>query len=547
MAGEGTSSHGPILIVGLDGATWQILDPLLAAGDMPTLARLRDGGAWGVVRSVVPPITPAAWSSFMTGKLPSKHGIYDFRVYDPRTRRDSFVTSRALREPTVFELLTAAGRRVATVNVPVTYPPNPRAGTVVSGFDTPSVAAAFTHPPELKEQILGLVGDYFFIAVPDTTDPNLERDDAFARFVDDVERAFEQRTRIALHLLADGPWDTFMLHYQDTDILQHRTWRFFTERERYPERWARLRRAYARLDALLAEVLAAMPRDTLVVALSDHGFGSHEGRLYPNVLLRRWGYLTWAGRRRDRFMRSLRKRLARLGLARPRPLRTDAWIAQVRERSLERMLPLTWRRTRAYVALAEMSGLLYVNLRGREPGGIVSPGWEQEALAAEIRDKLLAVRDPKDGAPVFAEVLPGREVFPDDPHGTRPDLVLLPRPEYSVYRDLNHRRWIDHYSLTSGTHRPEGVLVVSGEGIRPGRLAREASLVDLAPTILAAAGVPVPDDMDGRVLDELFVEAPHVTRVAGTSSANSERDEGALTPEEEAEVVERLRALGYME
>lgn len=545
MVGEGTSRR-PILIVGLDGATYEILEPLLAAGDMPTLARLRDGGAWGVVRSVVPPITPAAWSSFMTGKLPSKHGIYDFRIYDPRTRRDSFVTSRALREPTVFELLTAAGRRVATVNVPVTYPPNPRCGTVVSGFDTPSITAAFTHPPELKEQILRLVRDYFFIAVPDATDPNLEREDTFARFVDDVERAFEQRTRIALHLLADGPWDTFMLHYQDTDILQHRTWRFLTERERYPDRWARLRRAYTRLDALLAEVLAAVPRETLVLVLSDHGFGSHEGRLYPNVLLRRWGYLVWAGRRRDRLMRSLRKRLTRLGLAAPPAVRTDPWIAQVRERSLERMLPLKWSRTRAYVALAEMCGLLYLNLRGREPGGIVSPGWEQEALAAEIREKLLSVRDPKDGAPVFADVPLGREVFPDDPHGTRPDLVLLPRPEYSVYRDLNHRRWIDHYPLTSGTHRPEGVLMAWGDGIRAGRLARETSLVDLAPTILAAAGVPVPDDMDGRVLDELFLTAPSVTRVAGTHRAAG-HDDGGLTADEEAEVVERLRSLGYME
>jgi len=541
------ASSRPILVIGLDGATYEILEPLLAAGDMPTLARLRDGGAWGVVRSVVPPITPAAWSSFMTGKLPSKHGIYDFRIYDPRTRRDSFVTSRALREPTVFELLTAAGRRVATINVPVTYPPNPRAGTVVSGFDTPSVTAAFTHPPELKERLLELVENYFFIAVPDPTDPNLERDDAFARFVDDVERAFEQRTRIALHLLADGPWDTFMVHYQDTDILQHRTWRFLTERERYPARWARLRRAYGRLDTLLGEVLAAAPRDTLVLIVSDHGFGSHEGRLYPNVLLRRWGYLTWAGRRRDRFMRSLRKRLARLGLATPRPLRTDAWIAQVRERSLERMLPLKWSRTRAYVALAEMCGLLYLNVRGREPGGIVSPGWEQEALAAEIQERLRGVRDPKDGAPVFADIPLGRDVFPDDPHGTRPDLVLLPRPEYSVYRDLNHRRWIDHYPLVSGTHRPEGVLVAWGDGIRPGRLAREASLVDLAPTILEAAGAAVPDDMDGRVLDELFLDPPRVTRVAGTYRAATERSDQGLTPEEETEVVARLRALGYME
>jgi predicted AlkP superfamily phosphohydrolase/phosphomutase len=194
-----------------------------------------------------------------------------------------------------------------------------------------------------------------------------------------------------------------------------------------------------------------------------------------------------------------------------------------------------------------MCGLLDLNLRGREPGGIVSPGWEQDALAAEIQQKLRAVRDPKDGAPVFADVPLGREVFPDDPHGTRPDLVLLPRPEYSVYRDLNHRRWIDHYPLMSGTHRPEGILIASGDGVRAGRLTSEANLADLAPTILAAAGSPVPDDMDGRVLEELFLTPPRVTRIAGTYRAAADRGDQGLTPEEETEVVQRLRALGYME
>lgn len=535
----------PVLVIGLDGATFTVLDPLLAAGDMPNLARLVAEGTRGAMRSVVPPITPAAWSSFMTGKLPGKHGIYDFRVYDPRQRRDSFVTSRALRQPTVWELLTAAGRRVCTINVPVTYPPSPRAGTVVSGFDTPSLMAEFTAPPELRDRILARIPDYFFIAVPDSEDSNLERDENFENFVAQVERAYEQRTTVALDLLERGPWDAFMLHYQDIDILQHRTWRFLERPDLNPQRWERLRRAYRRLDELLGQVIAAAPARALTLVVSDHGFGSHEGRLYPNVLLRRWGYLAWAGRRRDRLMRSIRKRLVRLGLAGPGQRRAEAWIVQIRDRRFERMLPLRWRRTRAYVAIAEMVGLLYLNLRGREPEGIVNAGTEAEALAAEIREKLLGVRDPKDGRPAFDDVLYGRDVFPHDPVGTRPELVLLPRPEYSVYRDLNHRRWIDHYPVTSGTHRPDGILIVSGPGIRQQRLEGERAIVDIAPTILAASKVPIPDDMDGRVLNELFDDPPAVTWTAATG-AGASRD-AALSREEEQEVMERLRSLGYME
>ncbi|HLK12033.1 MAG TPA: alkaline phosphatase family protein [Candidatus Binatia bacterium] len=537
-------SPRPVVLIGLDGASHAAFGPLIASGEMPTLGGLVARGASGVVRSVVPPITPAAWSSFMTGKYPGKHGVYDFRLYDPRTYRDVFVTSRALRDATMWETLTAAGRRVGVIGLPVTYPPDPRAGTVVSGFDTPSTAAAFTHPPALRERILAEMPDYAFIAVPDVKDPNLERDESFADFVRQVERGFEQRTAVALDLLADGAWDVFMVHYQDVDILQHRAWRCLEEPDAQPERTAQVRRAYRRLDTLLAALLSAAPPRALVLVVSDHGFGPHWGRVFPNTVLRDWGYL-----RKDRpgkLRRSIRKRLAWLGLVEPpakRPKPEGAWISVVRETSLASVLALDWRRTRAYVAVAEMYGLLYLNVRGREPRGIVPPE-EAGALRDELRARFAALADPKDGAPVFAEVLPGEAVYPEDPFGRRPDLVLVPRPGYTVGRDLMPQMWLDHFAVMNGTHRPEGVLVAAGDGVRSGPLAAGADLVDLAPTVLATAGVPVPADMDGRVLTELFLEAPEVSY--GPAAERAEREAEGLAADEEDEVSRRLRALGYM-
>lgn len=522
-----------------------MLEPLAARGELPVLGRLMAEGARGTLRSVVPPITPAAWASFATGKRPGKHGVYDFHVYDPRGYGDTFVTSRSLREPTIWHLLTAAGRRVGVVNLPVMYPPDPAAGTVVSGFDTPSLAAEFTAPADLRRRILERIPDYLLTAVADPTDPNLERDEAFEDFARQVERSCEQRTRIAQDLLADGAWDVFMCHYQDTDILQHRAWRFLVEPERHPAQAARLARVYRRLDTLIGDLLAAAPAGALVLVVSDHGFGAQTGRVHPNTLLHRWGYLAWRGRRRDRLRRSVRKRLVRFGIGREgtRPV-PDSWISDARKQSFARSLPVHWHRTRAYVALAEIHGLLYLNLRGREPGGTVAPGEEARALAAELRERLLAVRDPRGDGPVFADVLPGDEVYPDDPHGRRPDLVLVPRPDLTVSRDLNHRRWIDHYPVVSGTHRPEGLLIAGGSGVRPGPLDRDVELVDLAPTILAAAGVAVPEDVDGRVLSELFVEPPAVAWTA--PAARTSGPDAGLSAAEEAQVTERLRALGYM-
>jgi len=522
----------PILIIGLDGASFAVLEPLLAAGDLPTLGAL---GARAELASVVPPITPAAWASFMTGKHPGKHGIYDFHVYDPATRHDTFVTSRALREPTIWELLTAAGRRTGVLNLPMTYPPRPGAGTIVSGFDTPSTAVGFTQPPELRERLLARFPDYRFVAEPDPSDPTLATDAGFDGFVAAVEASIAQRTDAALMLLAEQPFDAFMVHYQDPDALQHQAWRFLADPDRHPGRAARLRETYRRLDAQLARLVAAMPGGSLVLVVSDHGFGSHDGRVYPNVLLREWGFLSWRGRRRDRLRRSVQKRLASLGLVRRDVKRAGPWITEARAGSFERALPLRWSRTRAYVGLAEIYGLLYLHL----PAGA-----SREALRGELRRRFLAVRDPHDGASVFADVIAGEVAYPDDPLGRRPDLVLVPRPGFSVHRGLNHRRWLDRYATTMGTHRPNGVLLAGGDGIRPGRLAGTPSLVDVAPTVLAAAGVPIPDDLDGRVLTELFVEPPEITRVPPPTRG---ADDGfTLSADDESEVMKRLQALGYM-
>ena len=533
----------PLFLIGLDGASFDVLAPLLAAGELPVLGGLIAGGVSGTLRSVVPPITPAAWSSFLTGKRPGRHGIYDFRLYDPRTGEDTFVTSRALRDATLWELLVAAGRRVAVVNLPMMYPPHPPGATIVSGFDTPSRDAAFTLPPELRGRILARHPDYTFVAVPDAADPNLESDAGFDTFLSRVERALDQRAAVAADLLAAGPWDAFMVHHQDTDALQHLAWRFIVDGERFPERAARVRGVYRRLDAQLGELLARAPREALVVVLSDHGFGAHTGRVFPNVLLRRWGYLSWRGRRRTRLARSVRKRLAWLGLARTVRTSEEAWEVRVRTQGFRDALPLRWHRTRAYVAVAEIHALLYLNVRGRERDGTVDPE-NVQALAEEIRARFLSVRDPVDGEPVFADVLRGHEIYPEDPFGRRPHLILVPRPGYTVRRELLPSLWLDRYKVASGTHRPEGILIAAGPGVHAGRRIEPAEIVDLAPTLLAAAGLPVPEDMEGRVLTELFVEPPAVTFAAPT--ARTRGDDGALSETEEGQVMERLRSLGYL-
>jgi predicted AlkP superfamily phosphohydrolase/phosphomutase len=175
--------------------------------------------------------------------------------------------------------------------------------------------------------------------------------------------------------------------------------------------------------------------------------------------------------------------------------------------------------------------------------GTVTPGAEAEALLAELADRFRSVPDPRDGAPVFDAVLRGDEVDSDDEFGRRPDLVLVPRGDLTVSRDLNDRLWHDVYPKPGGTHRPEGILVAAGPGMRTGRVP-PVELIDVAPTLLALAGVGIPDDVDGRMLDELFTVPPEVR--SAPARQGRAIDPSALSTQEEADVAERLRALGYL-
>jgi predicted AlkP superfamily phosphohydrolase/phosphomutase len=142
-----------LLIIGLDGATFDLLDPLMDDGRMPNLRGLAAKGVRSDLLSVIPPVTPAAWTSFMTGKSPAKHGIFHFRQFDPLTGEERVHNSASISDTTLWEYMSAGGISVGVVNVPMTFPPLKVNGFLVSGVDTPSLREDYTYPPELKEEI----------------------------------------------------------------------------------------------------------------------------------------------------------------------------------------------------------------------------------------------------------------------------------------------------------------------------------------------------------------------------------------------------------
>lgn len=551
-----------LLLIGLDGATFYVLDWFVGQGIMPGIGKLIREGVSRPLRSTIPPITPVAWTSFMTGKNPGKHGIFDFRLYDTNTRNDMFANSRLIRARTLWQILSDAGVRVGVINLPMTYPPYPVNGFLVSGFDTPSLNSKFTYPAEIRDDLLDRFPDYTFVV--DGRDDLHDSNTHFISYTEAVQRAFRVRTEAALYLAGKYTPDVFMVHYQCTDALQHYLWCYVDPElaeSQSPTRREAVIKCYQELDRGLSSLMEyAREHNADILMVSDHGFGPAYGILYPNVWLEQWGYLyrrllstnsdkTFKSYFRDsrfRIIRILYRHLAKIKtliqrrcLAFTKSSTPNAtWIENVQRTTLQNELPLDWDRTVALVASAEQSGSLYLHN--------IEDQAEKQRLLAELETRFRELVDPQDNLRWFREVLRGEVAYHPGQENVRiPDLVLVPREGWNVSRQLMKDGVWQANLPWWGTHRPDGILIAAGPNIQTDNI-EQPSLIDIAPTILYFLGLPVPNDMDGHVLTSLFsINSPVVYTEGETMKENPPRS--ALSMAEEALIEERLRGLGYLE
>lgn len=552
-------NNNRVLVICLDGATFDVLTPLMKAGYMPFLNTLISDSSSTRLTSTIPPITPVAWASFMTGKLPHKHGIIDFRQYDPYSHEESFVNSRSINSKTIWNIITESGVKGISVNLPLTYPPYPINGIMVSGFDTPSVSSQFTFPPEFQDEIMGLIPDYDFI-LSEEHDYRTERQ--FDNFLKAITRAFEQRCELAAHLLEkEKDWRLFVLQFQNVDHLQHRMWNYI-----YPcefsgqERKMKVYACFQKLDSLLERLFGLVDsKDTVKVIFSDHGFGEAYYDLYPNNLLIDLGLLTVSdmeinlndSKEDEKITALMRRGIKELNNIIKKkidkgknPVHRERHLNRMRNEIFLQRMPLDWKKTKAYVPTAEVHGFLYLNSVGREPQAIVNDN-ERDQLMQFIMEKFKDIRDPFSGKQLIRDVLHGKDVFPDAGTLNIPDLVLAPEPGVCIKSGILRSGYLIK-SFVKGTHREDGIFIINNKTkIRADFQTFTANIIDLAPTILYMLGLPVPKDMDGRVLQEVFIQGDAVKYQEGDTSI-SPRKKPSYSDEEEAQITERLKNLGYL-
>lgn len=546
-----SSSDRRVLIIGLDGATFDLILPWVRTGCLPAFKKLMEGGAWGELESTMPPLTGPAWSSFMTGKNPGKHGIYDFMCRKPGSYE--WMTHNATRRkgPSFWRLLGEQGKKVIIFNVPVTYPPEEVNGVMVSGYLTPPRATDFVFPPALKQELerrVGL-GSTFF---PGAT-YSLGREQKFIQAVDEMT---DRTIRAMDFLMGTFPWDCFVGVFQSPDLMQHCLWQDL----HHPDRGRAFLELYQKIDHYLGRLISSLDDRTLLIVLSDHGFGDLRKQVFLNTWLLSKGFLklkpTITGRMKRMLFRlgfapmKLHQLSVRLGFDLSNELmeNRDSLFSFLGRVTLS-LSDVDWERTKAY-SMGNM-GYIFVNLRGREPKGVVAPGEEYQKVRNEITEALYDMKDPEIGEAIVERVLTREEIFRGPCLPEAPDLFPAPRGfRYHLRGDyvFLSNRWVEKLWLISGFHREKGIFLAGGDHIKRGKEIQGLRIIDIAPTILAFMGVPIPSDLDGRYLADMFQEAflPEVTPWYNGPFEERDREERVFSDEEEDEIRRKLKSLGYI-
>lgn len=527
------------LFIGLDGATFTALDPLLEErpGEgvvMPFLKRLLEQGARARLRSTPNPLTPPAWVSLMTGRSPGHHGVFDFIRAEEHAEQVYFTLydARDVRSETIWSIAGRHGLKVAALNFPFTAPPPPGEGFFLPGFIPWKHLKRNSAPKGFYERLK---------ALPDFDPKELawdfDREKQSLEELDDAQREQwvryhlpreAQWQRIAAYLIEQEAPELMAVLFDGVDKLQHQAWRFIdptlaaTLATPYERRMRELCLHYFRqLDGAIEQLVTLAGPQAQVFLASDHGFTATTEVVRINAYLHQKGWLQW---------------------------RAVGDSEQERRREASLFANLDWQQTIAYCRTPSSNGIT-IRVARRDGEGGVRPE-EYEA----VRERLIAdLRQLKDaaGAPVIAEIHKREAVFPGPAMADAPDLLLVLRDRGFV-SIKNRLPVVEPRAEPAGTHHPDGVFMAAGPGIRRGVELGRRPIVDVAATLLYSLGLPIPADFEGKVADKLFapdhLQAHPIRRGAPTSACAAGADGApAMAAEDKDQVLGQLRLLGYME
>ena len=505
-----------MMVIGLDGATFKVLEPLMEKGLMPHLKALKEKGSWGILQSTVPPFTIPALASFVTGQNPGKHGLVSWVGPQNEKGRKTFVNASFIKGKTLWEILSESGKKIAVVNVPLTYPPRKVKGLMISGLLTPSLDSPFTYPPHLKEMLPDyridlnyLVGQENIISGPNNLPERRQ-------LLTDIRDMTQTRGRTCLSLLNQERFDFFMVFFTGTDRLQHYFWDVLENicNHDHPKKSSLLMDEvgdyFKNLDEIIGEIREVFGSHTTTLVISDHGFGPSPRKAFHSLALfkRRKVILS--------LLKTIKHRRKEI------VCRTNPWISFVP---------------------------LYCNY-----GGIAIDGNKKRGEYQRIREELLSgLRSAVDSTTqerVVESVWKREEIYSGEYLRLMPDLIFCLNSEYVC--GYGHQQEISERDPGKelGDHTRGGIFIVKGPGIKENSRIPPCSILDISPTILYGLNAMIPSGMDGRILTEIFSEDYRLRNTVKYQPADTPKKSGVMAPvytsADERIIEGRLKDLGYL-
>ena len=483
-----------VVFLGIDGATLNVVKPLIKSGDLPNFKRLLKSKYLKKLKSTYPPSSPPAWNSIFTGVAPGKHGIYDF----VKRKHDSYfiepVFSEDRKAPFIWEIPAMKKKKTIALSIPFAYPPRKLNGIMTTGLGTPSKESEFTYPAHFKKCILEKYPDF-----------DIDFEEHFFDFHNESEKALNKIYRVtvaqfelAKDLFLNRKWDFLTVVFRSTDVIQH----YFFNNKKI------IKKYYQQMDDAIGWFIDNIDKDTYLIAASDHGFREVKTKFLINNWLRKEGYLNLQESNKKKSLIKIidagmiERILFKLGfkqliwLIKRSPFLEFFAKHFLKSARTNYFFNIDWENTKFYF----LSSFLYANQESREPNGVVSEK-EKKKLLLELKRKLLNIS--YQGKPAIKKIVLSEEVYVDSTEHT-PDMVIIPNDKIFISGEVNHASQFFQKELNrNGEHAMDGLISVYHKN--PKKLKgfiskKNLNLYDIAPSVLKILKVKTKSSFDGNPL-----------------------------------------------
>ncbi|MFC1598231.1 alkaline phosphatase family protein [Patescibacteria group bacterium] len=539
------------VVLGLDGGTWKILKPFAEKGYMPTLAKLMKQGVHGNLESTIPNMTAPSWTTFVTGKNPGKHGLFDFMLPTDTLSDMKFATSDDIRDKTLYEILHENGYKPILINLPASYPPKLKDEITLTSLLTQGDEWIF--PASLKDEFPELKKYRL------TPDESLRLKERHEEYIEDLLRHMDEQLAVTKRIFKEKPWDFFFYLFSHSDWVSHMA---FDQLEEKHEPSAR--RVFEKIDEYLKWFVDNLPEDTNLIMISDHGFKAYKKIFYFNRWLEQEGYLKTnkagddfrgAATRRAKETDKIRAKKKKLNIGTgafqvlskfPPAEKAAKWtyhhiVKPYLPVHIKVNVGIDYSKTKVCFPKGSYITNGYINKNWVYKDGVVSKE-EYPKLRAELVEKIRAIKDD-DGNPVVAKVMTRDEVYGETAPPQAPD-IFFELADYWLVGQFHSGSLFGEE--VQNKHGKYGIFVGVGPDFEQNAQVNNLMMQDITPLILHLLDLPVPSDCDGRVAKEIFAEnSPARSRdvKSGAPSHLTEKSQAKKSQSEKASIKDALQQI----